>query len=60
MNQTNIQEKATGENTTKIHVFIDGMKNPVYFQLSKKYINNGVLAIDVLSHVNLEDSNILG
>lgn len=39
---------------------MDGLGNPVYFQLSKGNINDNVLAIDVLSHVNLEGANVLG
>lgn len=52
--------RSRGGNTTKIHTVVDGLGNPVYLQLSKGNINDNVLAIDVLSHVNLEGANILG
>lgn len=39
---------------------MDGLGNPIYFQLSKGNINDNVLPIDVLSHVNLEGANVLG
>lgn len=52
--------KRRGGNTTKIHTVVDGLGNPIYFQISKGNINDNVAAIDVLSHVNLEGSNVLG
>ena len=52
--------KRRGGNTTKLHAVVDGLGNPVYFQLSKGNLNDNVLAIDVLSHVKLEGSNVLG
>ena len=52
--------KSRGGNTTKIHAVVDGLGNPIYFQLSKGNINDNVHAIDVLSHVNLEGANVLG
>jgi len=39
---------------------VDGLGNPVYFQLSAENINDSTLAIDVLSHVKLSGSNVLG
>lgn len=39
---------------------MDGLGNPVYFQLSRGNLNDNVLAIDVLSHVKLEGANVLG
>ena len=39
---------------------MDGLGNPVYFQLSKGNLNDNVLAIDVLSHVDLTGANVLG
>ena len=38
---------------------MDGLRNPIYFQLSKGNIKDIVLAIDVLSHMNLEGANVL-
>lgn len=52
--------KSRGGNTTKIHAVVDGLGNPIYFQLSKGNINDNVLAIDILFHVNLEGANVLG
>ncbi len=52
--------KSRGRNTTKIHAVVDGLGNPIYFQLSKGNINDNVLAIGILSHVNLEGANVLG
>ena len=52
--------KTCGGNTTKIHAVVDGLGNPVYFQLSKGNINDNVLAIDILSHVDLAGANVLG
>ena len=39
---------------------MDGLGNPVYFQLSKGNLNDNTLAIDILSHVNLSGTNVLG
>lgn len=52
--------RSRGGNTTKIHAIVDGVGNPVYFQLSKGNLNDNVLAIDVLSHINLAGANVLG
>lgn len=51
--------KSYGGNTTKIHTIVDGIGNPIYFQLSTGNINDNVKAIDVLSHVELSESNVL-
>ena len=39
---------------------MDGLGNPVYFQLSSGNVNDNTLAVEVLSHVEIKDSNILG
>jgi len=39
---------------------VDGLGNPVYFQLSAGNDHDAKLAIDVLSHVELTGSNVLG
>ena len=39
---------------------MDGLGNPVYFQLSAGNVNDSTLAVDVLSHVELSGSNVLG
>ena len=36
------------------------MGNPVYFQLSAGNINDSTLAVEVLSHVDISQSNVLG
>ena len=38
---------------------MDGLGNPVYFQLSAGNIHDSTLAVDVLSHVELSGSNVL-
>lgn len=45
---------------TKIHTIVDGLANPVYFQLSAGNINDSTVAVDVLSHVDISQSNVLG
>jgi transposase len=52
--------KAVVGNTTKVHAIVDGLGNPVYFQLSSGNINDNTLAVEVLSHVEIKDSNIQG
>ena len=52
--------KSRGGNTTKIHAVVDGLGNPVYFQLSAGNVNDSTLAVDFLSHVELSGSNVLG
>ena len=52
--------KSRAGNTTKIHTVVDGLGNPIYFQLSSGNINDSTVAIDVLSHINLAGSNVLG
>lgn len=39
---------------------MDGLGNPLYFQLSKGNINDNTVAIDVLSNICLTDANVLG
>jgi len=43
-----------------VHAIVDGLGNPVYFQLSSGNVNDNTLAVEVLSHVEIKDSNILG
>ena len=52
--------KSRGGNSTKIQAAVDGLGNPVYFQLSKGNLNDNVLAIDVLSYMELAGANISG
>ena len=52
--------KSRGGNTTKIHAVVDGIGNPIYFQLSAGNVNDSTVAIDVLSHIELSGSNVLG
>lgn len=39
---------------------MDGLGNPVYFQLFAGNVHDSTLAIEVLSHVELSGSNVLG
>ena len=48
-----------GGHTTKIHAIVDGVGNPVYFQLSAGNLHDSTLATDVLSHADINGSNIL-
>ncbi|MDF2872161.1 MAG: family transposase, partial [Anaerocolumna sp.] len=34
-----------------MHAIVDGLGNPVYFQLSSGNVNDNTLAVEVLSHV---------
>lgn len=52
--------KNSGGHTTKIHVIVDALGNPLYFQLSGGIIHDSVLAIEVFEHVEIQDSNIIG
>ncbi|WP_143329098.1 IS5 family transposase, partial [Clostridium puniceum] len=49
-----------GGHTTKIHTVVDGLGNPVYFQLSSGNLHDSTLAVDVLSNIYIKGSNILG
>lgn len=48
-----------GGHTTKIHTIVDALGNPVYFQLSSGNIHDSTVAVDVLSHLNISNSNVL-
>ena len=48
-----------GTNTTKIHAIVDGLGNPIYFALTAGSEHDCVCALDLLSKVNIEGSNIL-
>ncbi len=56
-------DKAVGHTrgglNTKIHTVVDGLGNPLYFQLSAGNINDSEVAVDVLSHLNISQSNVL-
>lgn len=39
---------------------MDGLGNPLYFKLSGGQVADAKLAIDVLKHVSLESSNVIG
>ena len=39
---------------------MDGLGNPVYFHLSAGNVHDSTLAVEVLSHVKLSGSNVLG
>ena len=46
-------------NTTKIHAIVDGLGNLIYFALTAGSEHDCVCALDLLSKVNTEGSNIL-
>ena len=52
--------KSSGRHTTKIRVIVDGLENPLYFQLSGGNLHDSVLAIEVLEYVEIQGSNIIG
>lgn len=52
--------KRSGGHTTKTHVVVDALGNPLYFQLSSENLHDSVLAIEVLEHVEIQCSNIIG
>ncbi|HEY5588709.1 MAG TPA: transposase, partial [Candidatus Paceibacterota bacterium] len=39
---------------------VDGLSNPSYFQLSVGNVNDSTVTVDVLSHVDISKSNVLG
>ncbi len=49
-----------GGKTTKIHAVVDGLGNPVHFLLSGGQVHDSKIAVDVLSSIDISDSNILG
>ena len=48
-----------GGKTTKIHAVVDGLGNPVRFMLTGGQVHDSK-ATDVLSEIDISDSNILG
>ena len=48
-----------GGRTTKIHAIVDGLGNPVEFLLSRGNEHDSTHAIELLSKVNISESNIL-
>lgn len=38
---------------------MDGLGNPIYFQLSAGNVNDSTMAVEVLSHIDITDSTIL-
>jgi transposase len=51
--------RTRGGLNTKIHTIVDGLGNPLYFQLSAGNINDSEAAADVLSHVDISQSDVL-
>lgn len=49
-----------GGRTTKIHAIVDGLGNPVEFLLSRGNEHDSTHTIELLSKVNISESNILG
>lgn len=48
-----------GDKTTKIHVIVDALENPVEIKLISRNIHDSKLAIDMLSNINISNSTIL-
>ena len=48
-----------GRKSTKIHAIVDGLGNPIYFQLSIGNVHDATVAVDILSHLDISDSTIL-
>ncbi len=51
--------RTRGGLNTKIQTIVDGLGNPLYFQLSAGNINDSEVAVYVLSHVDIFQSNVL-
>ena len=49
-----------GGKTTKIHAVVDGLGNPVHFLLTGGQVHDASAAIELLSELEIEGSNILG
>ena len=45
---------------TKIHAIVDGLGNPVEFMLSPGNDNDSIHAVELLSKIDIKNSNILG
>jgi len=58
------ESKAVGRShgglNTKIHAIVDGLGNPVEFLLSPGNDHDSTHAIEILSKVELADSNVIG
>lgn len=39
---------------------VDALGNPLYFQLSAGNVNDSTVAVNVLSHIDISGSNVLG
>lgn len=52
-------DKSSGAHITKIHVIVDALGNPLYFQLSGRNLHDSVLAIEILEHVEIKGSHII-
>lgn len=48
-----------GGKSTEIDTVMDGLENPVYFQLTSENVHDATVAVDVLSHLNITGSTIL-
>ncbi|WP_286010121.1 transposase [Clostridium sp. Marseille-Q2269] len=42
-----------------MHAVVDALGNPVYFQLSSGNLHDSTQAIDILSNIDIQSSNIL-
>jgi transposase len=49
-----------GGKTTKIHAIVDGLGNPLLFELTGGNVNDSLPVCDMLNHFEIAGSNILG
>lgn len=45
--------------STKIHTVVDGIGNPIYFQLIGGNIHDSKVSVEILSKINISNSTIL-
>ena len=48
-----------GGKTTKIHAIVDGLGNPIHVELSGGNVSDCKVAVGMLSHFDISESNIL-
>lgn len=51
--------KSRGGKTTKIHAVVDGLGNPLHFTLTAGNINDCIEAVNTLSYLPIEGSNVI-
>ena len=51
--------KSRGGKTTKIHAIVDGLGNPLHFTLTAGNVNDCIEAVNILSYLPIEGSNVI-